>query len=125
MVRIHLNREVNRVRAVFIDFVASIFTSISSIKLFPVRFITVKLHWFQLIRILSFVTEAQKTCDHVTGEFKCRPGYIGSMCEHPCPLKTYGQDCKNQCVCQNAADCHHVTGMECFQSFDGSPARPC
>lgn len=59
---------------------------------------------------LIFLLDDNKTCDHVTGEFKCRPGYIGSMCEHPCPLKTYGQDCLNRCFCKNGADCHHVTG---------------
>jgi len=75
------------------------------------RLITIQLECHELISTsLRVFTEDQKTCDHVTGEFKCRPGYTGSMCEHPCSLKTYGQDCRNRCVCQNAADCHHVTG---------------
>lgn len=60
---------------------------------------------------IFFFTDDNQTCDHVTGEFKCRPGYIGSMCEHPCPLKTYGQDCRKRCFCKNGGDCHHVTGQ--------------
>lgn len=49
------------------------------------------------------------SCDHVTGEFSCRPGYIGPMCQHPCPNDTYGPNCQHSCDCKNG-DCHHVTG---------------
>lgn len=46
----------------------------------------------------------------MTGEYSCRPGYIGVTCQHPCPLGMYGADCLKKCFCKNGADCHHVTG---------------
>lgn len=50
------------------------------------------------------------TCDHVTGEYICRPGYLGLTCEHPCPPNRYGSNCANHCHCKNGGECHHVTG---------------
>ena len=50
------------------------------------------------------------TCDHVTGEYVCRPGYLGLTCEHPCPPNRYGLNCANHCRCKNGGECHHVTG---------------
>lgn len=50
------------------------------------------------------------TCDHVTGEYVCRPGYLGLTCEHPCPPDRYGLNCANHCHCKNGGECHHVTG---------------
>lgn len=64
--------------------------------------------------VLLVVVEGNRTCDHVTGEYACRPGYIGITCQHPCPLGTYGRDCLKKCNCKNGADCHHVTGMLLF-----------
>lgn len=52
-------------------------------------------------------------CDHVTGEFHCRPGYVGHTCEHACGDNTYGQDCVNTCDC-HSGDCHPVTGKTIF-----------
>lgn len=50
------------------------------------------------------------TCDHVTGEFKCRPGYTGPECLYSCPYNTYGKNCANSCNCSVFSDCHHETG---------------
>ena len=47
------------------------------------------------------------TCDHVTGHYKCRPGYIGLTCDHACKTGTYGEDCQNSCKCEQG-ECHHV-----------------
>lgn len=60
------------------------------------------------------------TCDHVTGEYVCRAGYIGLTCEHPCPVGTYGLNCLEKCTCKNGADCHHVTGAcQCLPGWTG------
>ncbi|TGZ54286.1 Multiple epidermal growth factor-like domains protein 10, partial [Temnothorax longispinosus] len=48
------------------------------------------------------------TCNHVTGEYVCRTGYLGLTCEHPCPLNRYGLNCANHCHCKNGGECHHV-----------------
>lgn len=53
---------------------------------------------------------AKTTCDHVTGHFKCRPGYIGSTCEHPCLEGFFGDDCKKTCSCKNGGECSHIDG---------------
>lgn len=58
-----------------------------------------------------FDAAGNRTCDHVTGEYVCRAGYIGLTCEHPCPVGTYGLNCLEKCTCKNGADCHHVTGQ--------------
>ena len=50
------------------------------------------------------------TCDHVTGQYICRSGYLGLTCEHPCPPDRYGNNCANHCDCKNDGECHHVTG---------------
>lgn len=52
-----------------------------------------------------------KTCDHITGEYVCTPGYLGLTCEHPCPIGKFGKNCQNICSCKNGGDCHHVTGI--------------
>lgn len=57
------------------------------------------------------------TCDHVTGEYICRPGYLGLTCEHPCPPNRYGSNCANHCRCKNGGECHHVTGKTFFITF--------
>ena len=65
---------------------------------------------------ILFDTAGNRTCDHVTGEYVCRAGYIGLTCEHPCPVGTYGLNCLEKCTCKNGADCHHVTGQ--FEAGD-------
>ncbi|XP_066581740.1 protein draper isoform X5 [Prorops nasuta] len=67
------------------------------------------------------------TCDHVTGEYICRPGYLGITCEHPCPPNRYGLNCANHCHCKNGAECHHVTGeCQCRPGWKGEHCQtPC
>jgi len=57
-----------------------------------------------------FFFSGNMTCDHVTGEYVCRPGYLGLTCEHPCPPNRYGLNCASHCHCKNGGECHHVTG---------------
>lgn len=56
------------------------------------------------------VNTDKSTCDHVTGEFKCRPGYTGIGCLNSCPNNTYGYNCEKPCDCSEFSDCYHVTG---------------
>lgn len=63
-----------------------------------------------MIKSLLFFFLGNMTCDHVTGEYVCRPGYLGLTCEHPCPPNRYGLNCANHCHCKNGGECHHVTG---------------
>uniref|UniRef100_V9IF37 Multiple epidermal growth factor-like domains protein 10 n=2 Tax=Apis cerana TaxID=7461 RepID=V9IF37_APICE len=67
------------------------------------------------------------TCDHVTGEYICRPGYLGLTCEHPCPPNRYGLNCANHCHCKNGGECHHVTGVcQCRPGWQGEFCQiPC
>lgn len=51
----------------------------------------------------------EKTCDPVTGNRICSPGYTGLNCWNSCPLGTYGFRCSGHCQCANG-DCNHVTG---------------
>lgn len=68
-----------------------------------------------------------KTCDHVTGEYVCQPGYIGLTCEHPCVDGTYGPRCALKCMCENGAECHHITGQcQCAPGWTGTSCNvPC
>lgn len=70
---------------------------------------------------------AKTTCDHVTGEFKCRPGYIGLTCDHPCKEGTFGEDCQNQCRCENGGECSHIDGVcHCLPGWQGDYCEtPC
>lgn len=76
-------------------------------------------YWFY-IRLYSWLSISlyffvgNKTCDHVTGEYICPPGYLGMTCEHPCPVGKYGKNCVENCSCKNGGDCHHVTGTVNF-----------
>ena len=74
------------------------------------HFAYITLLWVFLLCKL-FDDAGNRTCDHVTGEYVCRAGYIGLTCEHPCPVGTYGLNCLEKCTCKNGADCHHVTGQ--------------
>lgn len=60
--------------------------------------------------MIFFSFSGNKTCDHITGEYICPPGYRGFTCEHPCPFGSYGKNCEQTCSCKNGGDCHHVTG---------------
>lgn len=62
------------------------------------------------------VVFGNKTCDHVTGEYVCRSGYMGLTCEHPCADGTYGPRCSLKCMCENGAECSHISG-QCKEIF--------
>jgi len=47
-------------------------------------------------------------CDVVTGQCRCRPGWIGALCEHACPSGHYGVNCSHVCQCLNDSPCDHV-----------------
>ncbi|KAL0115633.1 hypothetical protein PUN28_010860 [Cardiocondyla obscurior] len=72
-------------------------------------------------------TAGNMTCDHVTGQYVCRPGYLGLTCEHPCPPNRYGLNCANHCHCKNGGECHHVTGVcQCRPGWQGEYCQtPC
>ncbi|XP_047344535.1 protein draper-like isoform X4 [Vespa velutina] len=72
-------------------------------------------------------TAGNMTCDHVTGEYVCRSGYMGLTCEHPCPPNRYGLNCASHCYCKNGGECHHVTGIcQCMPGWQGESCQtPC
>lgn len=49
------------------------------------------------------------------------------MCEHPCPLNTFGPNCVLKCSCENGAECNHITGQcQCAPGWTGSGCNvPC
>lgn len=73
-------------------------------------------------------------CDYISGECICKPGYKGRQCvrsrPHPlcypmhqwtsdlwpwffhsgCPIGKYGPDCREDCVCENGAECDIISG---------------
>lgn len=63
----------------------------------------------------------------MTGEYVCQPGYIGLTCEHPCADGTYGPRCSLKCMCENGAECHHITGQcQCAPGWTGTSCSvPC
>lgn len=73
------------------------------------------------------IVYGNKTCDHVSGEYVCSPGYIGLLCEHPCVDGTFGPRCSLKCMCENGAECHHITGQcQCAPGWTGTSCNvPC
>lgn len=62
-----------------------------------------------------------KSCDPITGEILCRPGYIGLTCEHPCPAGRYGPGCTLKCRCEHGGECNHITGQcQCPPGWTGA-----
>lgn len=38
-----------------------------------------------------------------------------------CPEGSYGEDCQQQCMCMNGADCYHVDGScQCTNGWTGA-----
>ncbi|KAK6035462.1 EGF-like domain protein [Cooperia oncophora] len=52
------------------------------------------------------------TCDRLTGQCKCPPGFTGLTCNQVCPEGRWGPGCKDKCRCANGAHCDPATG-EC------------
>lgn len=69
--------------------------------------------FYSFTKVSLTVSTDNLSCDHVTGKFECRPGYIGPICQHTCPSNSYGQGCLKKCDCEYG-DCHHVTGKDDF-----------
>ena len=40
----------------------------------------------------------------------CEDGWIGGLCEHPCPAYYYGHNCNKMCWCPTHGTCHPETG---------------
>ena len=67
------------------------------------------------------------TCDYLTGQCECMPGYTGFFCLEPCPKGRFGRRCLGKCSCQNNAECYHVSGeCRCPGGWHGPNCRePC
>uniref|UniRef100_A0A8B9S9H3 Platelet endothelial aggregation receptor 1 n=1 Tax=Apteryx owenii TaxID=8824 RepID=A0A8B9S9H3_APTOW len=50
------------------------------------------------------------SCDPVSGQCQCAPGFTGEQCREQCPAGKYGQDCRESCDCANGGRCYHVDG---------------
>lgn len=50
------------------------------------------------------------SCDNRYGFCTCKDGFVGSRCEHPCPIGFYGASCNKTCpLCQHSASCDPVS----------------
>lgn len=50
------------------------------------------------------------SCDNRYGFCTCKDGFVGSRCEHPCPIGFYGASCNKTCpLCQHSAPCNPVS----------------
>merc|ERR1719483_734244 len=69
---------------------------------------------------------ASDECNPVTGQCECPQGLKGFYCMETCSKGSFGQDCKNKCVCKKG-DCHHVTGeCRCPGGWEGEYcSEPC
>jgi len=59
--------------------------------------------------IAGVYLEPGQTCDPVTGDRICSPGYTGINCWNSCPSGKFGFKCSGVCQC-DYGDCHHITG---------------
>nr|XP_034336472.1 uncharacterized protein LOC105332975 isoform X2 [Crassostrea gigas] len=50
------------------------------------------------------------SCDSITGQCHCLPGYSGDFCTEPCPKGFYGNQCQQVCRCLNGGDCDTING---------------
>uniref|UniRef100_A0A672RSH4 Platelet endothelial aggregation receptor 1 n=1 Tax=Sinocyclocheilus grahami TaxID=75366 RepID=A0A672RSH4_SINGR len=83
-------------------------------------------------------------CDVIKGSCQCPAGYTGehskftiynkvslfefnifSSCQEPCPAKSFGQGCLQQCLCGTGGSCNKITGeCVCRDGFTGTLCPP-
>lgn len=50
------------------------------------------------------------SCEPITGNCHCPPGWLGRTCAEACSTGYYGNRCSKNCSCLNGASCGHVSG---------------
>lgn len=55
----------------------------------------------------SYMNDA--VCDPVTGQCLCGPGWRGEQCEVRYLEGKHGNDCAQDCLCHNGAECNAVS----------------
>ncbi|GFY40239.1 hypothetical protein TNIN_480371, partial [Trichonephila inaurata madagascariensis] len=62
------------------------------------------------------------TCDPVTGQCACPPGFEGLYCENECQRGFYGLNCQEECLCNitTSEECDFVSGLcTCLPGWKG------
>ncbi|CAG0898556.1 unnamed protein product [Darwinula stevensoni] len=62
------------------------------------------------MKLILLHYSAIEACHHVTGRCTCQPGYIGRTCDEVCPIGQFGNDCQQNCTCENHSGCSHING---------------
>lgn len=64
-----------------------------------------------MVKFISIVFSIEKNCEqqcecyngascqHITGECECAPGYVGPKCLETCPSHKFGLNCMEECKC--------------------------
>ena len=66
------------------------------------------------------------SCDPAltANECTCEDGWIGELCDSPCPAFFYGSNCKKMCWCPRNGMCHPETGAcTCSPGFRGAECK--
>lgn len=63
-------------------------------------------------------------CDLFTKQFKCRPGYVGSMCER-CEDGFFGEECREMCSCETNEKCSNIDGSCETLTIQPTIKEPC
>ncbi|GBP52834.1 Platelet endothelial aggregation receptor 1 [Eumeta japonica] len=60
------------------------------------------------------------TCEPLTGQCACTPGWRREACEKPCAPGSFGDGCLEACNCQNSATCDGASGAcTCLSGYKG------